>query len=265
MEFLLECIGFSPNENPDQLVERARVEGEAVPWRGDPDNHRRLALGGGLELRVDREPGQDFWSLLPHFRSRQRMRVAVESLRAVPDSPFDALLTGWVAPPVPAESGPAQTPGAYRLTTWLTDARRLPRRLPAGHVLAVSVAGFALTVEYVGPNSGVSDPRWLECRRGAHVAPLGGADAPGGCSEVSLRVREIRHLRNAVTGRPVDLVVTDAPERPLVLFLSPWQLARDGLPAPRPGWRIEGAFLFTGTIAGGLPRPGPRTRPRGSP
>ena len=48
---------------------------------------------------------------------------------------------------------------------------------------------------------------------------------------------------------------SDAPGRPLLLFVSPWQLSTDGLPAPRPGWRIEGHFLFTGVIAGGLPGP----------
>lgn len=254
MDFLLECIGFAPDEDPSSLAERARVEGEATPWRGDSENHRRLVLGEGLELRVDREPGQDFWTMLPHYRVPHRLRVAVESLRRVSDSPFDALLTAWAAPPMPGEPEAGGRPGAYRFASWLTDARRLPRRLPEGHVLAVSIAGFALNVDYVGPNDGVSDPGWLERPRGAWVTPLGGADAPGGCSEVSLRVREVRHLRNVVTGRTVDLVVTDAPERPLILFLSPWQLARDALPAPRPGWRLEGSFLFTGTTSGGLPR-----------
>ena len=46
----------------------------------------------------------------------------------------------------------------------------------------------------------------------------------------------------------------DAPGRPLDLFVSRWQLAADGFESPRPGWRIEGAFLFTGRVSGGLPR-----------
>lgn len=258
MDFLLECIGFPPDLDHAALVDRVRSEGEAVPWRGDPESHRRLVLGGGLELRLDREPGQEFWTLLPHFRVPYRLRVAVDLLRPVPDSPFDALLTGWACPPSPAEVlwGPRDGPrGEYLLSTWLSDARKLPRRLPPGHVLAVSVAGFALNVEYVGPNDGASDPTVLERRRGASVVPLGGTDDPGGCSEVSLRVREIRHLRNRLSGEGVDLLVTDAPGRPLLLFVSPWQLGVDGLPAPRPGWRIEGQFLFSGTIAGGLPGP----------
>ena len=48
MDFLLECIGFPPDLDPDELVERVCDEGEAVAWRGDPANHRRLDLGGGL-------------------------------------------------------------------------------------------------------------------------------------------------------------------------------------------------------------------------
>ena len=32
------------------------------------------------------------------------------------------------------------------------------------------------------------------------------------------------------------------------------QLAQAGYDDPRSGWRIEGAFLFTGRVAGGIPR-----------
>lgn len=258
LDFLLECIGFPPEVDQDELIARVRGEGEPVPWRGDAENHLRLSVGRGLELRLDREPGEEFDTLLPHYQVDQRLRVAVESLERVPDSPFDVLLTGWVAPPLPEEDDPR--PGAYRISTWLTDARRLPRRLPLGHVLAVSMAGFALEVSYVGPNSGVRDLAILDRPRGAWIQPLGAPDSPGGCAEVSLRVQEIRHLRNELTGRLVDVVVVDAPERPLALFVSPWQLAEYGLPAPRPGWRVEGTFLFSGRLSGGLPGPPPRAR-----
>jgi hypothetical protein len=141
------------------------------------------------------------------------------------------------------------------MTAWLTDARRLPQRLKPGHVLAVSIAGFALDIDYIGPNPGVRDPGILEQRRGASVQPLAGDHQPAGCSQVSLRIKEVRLLRNRLTGRTVELLVTDAPERPLLLFVSPWQLERDRLPAPRPGWRVEGTFMFTGRITGGLPGP----------
>jgi hypothetical protein len=72
--------------------------------------------------------------------------------------------------------------------------------------------------------------------------------------DVSLRVRTLRHVKNPLTGVEVEIVEADAPGRPMPLFLSRWQLAAEGLPTPRPGWRIEGAFLFQGSIAGGLPR-----------
>ena len=48
------------------------------------------------------------------------------------------------------------------------------------------------------------------------------------------------------------LIEVDAPGRPLDLFVSRWQLEAHELPPPRPGWRIEGAFLFTGRVSGGL-------------
>ena len=155
--------------------------------------------------------------------------MAVGSVRRVPDSRFDALLTGWAAPTPPGEDsgdlgGSPDRPGAYPFCAFLTDARRLPPRLSRGHVLAVSVAGFALDVSYVGPNISGRDSTYLERRRGAFIEPLGGE------------------------------LEADAPERPLHLFVSPWQLEKDGLPAPRPGYRIEGTFMFTGNIAGGLPR-----------
>ena len=264
MDFLLECIGFPPDTDPDALVRRALAEGEGVPWRGDPAHHRRLTVGEGLELRLDHEPGQGFWTLLPHYRVPHRLRIAVESLHTLEDSPFDALLSGWAAPPTPdewkeVERGHPPRPGAYRLATWLTDARRLPPRMSAGHVLAISVAGFALTIDTILPASKVRDASLFELDRGCRIEPLGGSDAPAGCSQVSARIRAVRTLRNRLTGKEVRLVVADAPGRPLVLFLSPWQLAKDGMPAPRPGHRIEGVFLFTGRIAGGLEGPRRRT------
>jgi hypothetical protein len=254
VDFLLECIGFPPQTDLDALVERIAREGEPAPWRGPGESHLRLPLGAGLELRLDRDDPRSPWSLLPHYQSPHRLRVAVESVRGVPDSRFDALVTGWADPPGawPREDGAA---GAYRLCAWLVDARRLPLDLAPGNVLALSLAGFALDVAYVGPDEGARDPAILEREHGAWVEPLGGADDPGGCSEVSLRVREVHHLRNPASGEDVELVVAAAPGRPLELFVSRWQLERDGLPTPRPGWRIEGGFLLSGRVAGGLPGP----------
>ena len=184
------------------------------------------------------------------------MRVAAEELRAVPDSPWDVLLHGTANPA--AVEHVDETARSFPICTWLTDARRLPRKLRPGHVLAVSIAGFALEVSYVGPNAGARDASVLELPRGAWFQPLGGADDPGGCMEVSLRVREVRHIENPLTGAPVEVLETDAPGRPVEVFVSRWQLEREGLPMPRPGWRIEGTFLFTGRLAGGLPPVRPR-------
>ena len=100
----------------------------------------------------------------------------------------------------------------------------------------------------------------LEEPHGADIRPLGWASDPGGCSEVSVRIKAVRHIRNRLTGIPVDILEVDAPERSLHLFVSPWQLEADGFPAPRPGYRVEGTFLFTGRIAGGLPGPKRRAR-----
>lgn len=267
VDFLLECIGFPPGTDEDALVARIRREGEGAPWRGDPARHLRAALGEGLEVRADQELGQDFWTVLPHYRPPHRLRVAVERVQRPKDSPFDALLHGWACPPFGPgaeealqDQGERDDPGLYRIATWLTDARRLGGGALGngpfpGHVLAISVAGFALTVDAVVPNAEVRDQRFLERPGGAHIAPLGGADDPAGCCEVSLRVRALRHSVNAWTKERVTVLECDAPERPIALLVSPWQLARDGLVLPRPGWRIEGTFLFSGRLEGGIPRP----------
>ncbi len=260
VDFLLECVGFSPDYDRDGLIERILSEGESIAWRGTPERHRQLSLGSGLELRMDREADQERWTIWPHYQVSRRLRIAVENVRSIPDSPFDALLTGWAAPPWPGDDAPPGDPGAYRLATNLCDGRRLPRELSPNHVLAISVAGFALDVSYLGPNVGVKDPRILERESGAWIEPLGQRNDPGGCSEVSLRIISLRHLRNPITGVDVDLLQVDAPGRPLDLFLSRWQLEKDGLPAPRPGYRIEGTFLFNGRVAGGIPTPRAKQR-----
>jgi hypothetical protein len=255
VDFLLECIGFPPDHDTEGLIERVRREGEPAAWRGPADRHLRLDLDGGLELRLDREPGDRHWNLFPHARVTERLRVAVESVRALPDSRFDALLVGWADPPASELEEGLPRPGAYPIAVMLTDARRLPADLGPGRVLAISLAGFALDVSYVGPNAGVCDPTVLELPHGALIRPLGGMDEPGGCADVSLRVREVRRSLNPLTGRTVERLVADAPGRPLSLFTSPWQLEHEGLPAPRPGWRVEGTFMFSGRIAGGVGGP----------
>lgn len=254
MDFLLECIGFPPSVGEDELVDLIRMRGEAAAWRGAPEEHRILKLGEGLEVRADRDPGADFWTLTPSYRVPHRIRMAVTTIVRPTESPFDALLGGWVSPPTPEELEEDLPPGKYRLSAWISDARRLDNRIRAGHVLALTVAGYALNVDRIVPNAEAHPAHVLDRPSGALIRPLGGLEDPGGCCDVSLRIRAIRHVRNEVTRESVDIAICDAPDRPVMLFLSPWQLEREGLPAPRPGWRVEGTFLFTGRLAGGLTR-----------
>ena len=253
MDFLLECIGFPPSTDLSALAQEIRRAGEPVAWRGPAGLHLRYPLAGGLEVRLDREDGQDHDTLWPHFEVSRRLRVAVESVQPLPDSPFDILLHGRANPALPDDPWREANGGEYPLATYLSDARRLPSSIPRGHVLAVSISGFALDVSFVGLNEGVQSPYLAEDPAGSPLLPLEGSDQPGGCMELSLPVRGIRHFENPLTHELIEAVEVDSPGRPLELFLSRWHLEAHGMPAPRAGWRIEGAFLFTGRVSGGLP------------
>jgi len=269
VDFLLECIGFPPDQGLEALKKTVLAKGEPTPYRGPRGDSLRYPLAGGLEVRVERGTGEERWNVWPYARVDHRLRMAVFETRGVPDSPFDRLLYGVANPRPPKSAGmdPGdEVPGTsldlldeeYLLTAYVTDGLRLPRQLAVGHVLALSLAGFALDVHFVGPNEESPSPEVFERPHGALFRTLGDEEDPGGCMDVSLRVRSLRHVRNPLTGVEVDIVEADAPGRPMPLFLSRWQLEAEGLPAPRPGWRIEGAFLFQGSIAGGLPRQTPR-------
>lgn len=256
MDFLLECIGFPPDYDLEGLVRTIRAQGEPVAWRGPRGTHLRYPFPGGVDVRLDREGDRGPWSLWPYFEVPRRLRVAVTDLVPLPDSPYDVLLRGMANPPLPDGSSDEEGGSAYPISTYLCDSRRLPRRLRNGHVLAVSIAGFALDVSFVGSDRGARDPAIPEQPQGADLAPLSGGNRPGGCMDVSLRIRTIRHLQNPLTREDVQVIEADAPGRPLDLFVSRWQLSAEGLERPRPGGRIEGVFLFTGRVAGGLPRRG---------
>jgi hypothetical protein len=256
VDFLLECIGFPPDQNFEELVALARRSGEPVAWRGPGGEHFALPLGGGLELRIDREDGGGPWTLYPHFRTHDRLRLSVETVRELPDSPYDAMVTGWANPPV--DGDPSSAPDAYPLSAILTDARRLPRGLLRGHVLAVSLAGFALDIEQVTSKESAGDSARAPGRRlsgGGWVQPLGGLEEPGGCVDLSLEIQGAQTLTNPLTQAQVTVLTADAPGRPLRLLTSPWQLSGDQLAMPRPGDWIRGSFLLTGRIAGGLQSP----------
>jgi len=258
VDFLLECIGFPPEYDLAELASTVERRGEPCPWRGPPDRHLRLALGAGLEVRLDREPDapERFW---PHYESSHRLRVAVQSVRALPDTAYDVLLHGTANPPLPDAGSRADVQlealrEDYPLAAVLTDARRLRSEPPPGHVLAVSLAGFSLDVAYLGPDEGIRDPYVRGEPRGAALLPTGDPERPGGCMDLSLRIRSLRRTENPLTGCAVDVLEADAPGRPLELFLSRWMVEEGGFDPPRPGWRVEGAFQFYGRVAGGLPR-----------
>lgn len=257
MDFLLECIGFPPDQDLQALAQIARERGERVPWRGPGGEHLRLALGSGLEVRLDREEHRDAWSLTPHYQSARRVRVALDSVSFPADTPDDALVAGWANPPV-HEHPETPSPESYPVRALLSDARRLPRAIERGHVLAVALAGFALDVTYVGPDSGARDPLILGLPFAAGIEALSDTGDPGGCLEVSLRVKSVQRLENPLTQRRVELLEVETPGRALPFFVSPWQLEIDRLPPPRAGWRIEGTFYLCGRIAGGLGGPSQR-------
>src|SRR5262245_66166746 len=98
MYFLLECIGFPPSTDLAALAARIRREGEAVALRGPRGEHRRLPLCAGLEVRLDREEGQQHDTLWPYYDAPRRLRVQVETLQGIPDSPFDVVLRGRANP-----------------------------------------------------------------------------------------------------------------------------------------------------------------------
>ncbi len=258
MDFLLECIGFPPGYDLEQLAQTVQDHGEPVAWRGPRGLHLRYAFPGGIEVRLDREEGANAWTFWPYFETARRLRVVLQALVPLPDSPYDILIHGIANPPLPDDPWGETAGMDYPISAYLSDARRLPSSLPRGHVVAVSLSGFALDISYVGPDAGVKNATILDEPHGAELLPLAGDDRPGGCMEVSLRIRTIRHLKNPLTQERIDVIEADAPGRPLDLFFSRWQLEGDGHAEPRSGWRIEGAFLFTGRLAGGLPARRPR-------
>ncbi len=251
VDFLLECIGFPPSHDFGELAEIAAAQGEPIAWRGPLGLHRSLELGDGLAVHVDREVGERGPTLTPFARGGCRLRIAVESLRTPPDSPCDAVLVGWPLAAPGARSDPEHGHGhaglglgTTRIGMLLRDARRLPRRIPSGHVLAVSVAGFALHVEALQ----------RDADRSLAIRALTGPDDPAGCVEIAAPIERVVDLRNPLTGactQRVDIALDH--KRLLGLHLSPWQLFEEGLRTPRAGDRIEGTFLLSGRVRGGLP------------
>jgi hypothetical protein len=153
MEFLLECIGFPPDHDLGELARHIQEKGEPCPWRGPEGQHLRLPLAGGFEVRFDREQLDRAPSLWPHFETPHRLRVAVSSIRPLPDCRNDLLLHGTANPPLPDPDLDTEAEREeYPLAAYLTDARRLLKEPRRGHVLAVRIAAFSLDVSYLGPS-----------------------------------------------------------------------------------------------------------------
>lgn len=339
MDFLLECIGFSPDWDLETVMGVVRERGEPTPWRGRVREHLTMPLAGGLELRLDQEPDlpPNLW---PFYSSRFRRRVGVRQLLRVADSPGDAILVGRANPRAPEFDAELDEDEEHDLTCYLTDAQRLPGRVPADTVMAIVLAGFSLQVEYIGPNE-ASPARYgfapeddfadlhaealnhplraplqspkppptaapkptsstaphtppinpalaqpinpapptpldaavegllrglssapppggsydvLANPRGAALEILGAPASPSASMQISARIRTVSHLTNHLTGKPVNRIELDVPGLPVEVFVSPWQLEADGLPMPKPGWRIEGVFLMLGRNVGAVPK-----------
>jgi hypothetical protein len=182
----------------------------------------------------------------------------------IADARFDALVSGRVlsdaARPDGARGGELQ--GGYHASACLVDARKLPRRIPEGHVLALELCALALDVSYIGDDAGCERTEALPMERGAWLEPLAGPADPAGAMEVSARIARILRERNPLSGEPYDVLELDCPVRPVRALCSRWQREAEGLEPPRVGARIEGVFLFAGRVRGGLP--GPQGRARGS-
>src|SRR5262245_50093416 len=77
MDFLLECIGFPPDTDLSGLAAHIRGKGERSALRGPAGEHLRVPISGGLEVRLDREAGQEHDSLWPYYEAPRRLRVAL--------------------------------------------------------------------------------------------------------------------------------------------------------------------------------------------
>lgn len=263
MDFLLECVGFPPDWPLRRLVDAAQARGEPAAWRGPAATHKSLRLGELVEVLVERD-GAGPWSCLPLCASPHRLRLAVQARAKIADARFDALVSGRVLPDGARHATPGDRAdagaGGYGASACLVDARKLPRRLAAGHVLALELCALALDVSYIGADKGCEHPQALDMERGAWLAPLAGVDDPSGAMELSARIARIVREKNPLTDEPYEVLELDCPVRPIRALCSRWSREAEGLEPPQVGARIEGVFLFAGRVRGGLPGPQGRAR-----
>lgn len=105
MQFLLECIGFGPDHDLDDLQRRLRREGLAVRGRSGEGDHQRLLLSHGLEVWLD--PGRPAAAdapaiepvLWPGVAPGQPSGFRVHALEAPHGAPFSSVVRASLAQP----------------------------------------------------------------------------------------------------------------------------------------------------------------------
>lgn len=263
MQFLLECIGFGPNHDLDDLQRRLQREGLAVRGRSGEGDHRRLLLSHGLEVWLD--PGRDARADAPAIEPMLWPGVApgrpsafqVHGLEAPHGAPFSSVVRASLAER--RSSAERDGEGTRRLDGgpvigWsfaLVDDGPPPQ---IGDALELALTGFALDVTAVLPAPPGGRAR-LDGARGWVTPQFSGPELPG-CIEVALPIEAVQVLHNPLTEEPVERVVTTTAEGVrLELFTSRWQREEDGLAPLEPGGWIAGTFLAVGRRAEGYPYP----------
>ncbi|MHC4378920.1 MAG: ubiquitin family protein [Planctomycetota bacterium] len=273
MQFLLECIGFGPDHDLDDLQRRLQREGLYVRGRSGEGDHQRLLLSHGLEVWLD--PGRPATASAPAIDPMLWPGVApgrpsafqVRGLEDPHGAPFSSVVRASLAERRSAtpqggareSEGDAPDESTRRrdggpVIGWsfaLVDDGPPPQ---VGEVVELALTGFALDVTAVLPAPPGGRAR-LDGARGWVTPQFSGPELPG-CLEVALPIDAVQVLHNPLTGEPVErvLTTTSAGVR-LELFTSRWQRAEDGLAPLEPGGWIAGTFLAVGRRAEGYPFP----------
>lgn len=276
MQFLLECIGFGPDHDLDDLQRRLQREGISVRGRSREGDHRRLQLSHGLEIWLD--PGQPAVAdgstvdplLWPAVAPGPTNAFQVRGLDTPHGAPFSAVVRASQAQRRSAALEPTHRPVAPGRSVVAAEYRRrldggpvigwtfaLVDDGPApqiGEVLDLALTGYALEVTAVLPAPPGGRARLKECR-GWVTPQFSGPDLPG-CIQVALPIEAVQLLHNSLSGEAVERVLTTTAEGVrLELFTSRWQREEDGLAPLEPGGWIAGTFLAVGRRAEGYPYP----------
>ncbi len=272
MQFLLECIGFGPDHDLDDLQRQLRREGRSVRGRSGEGDHRRLLLSHGLEVWLDpgcpptrNQPAIEPM-LWPGVAPGRPSAFTIHGLEDPLGAPFSSVVRASLAirPQSAASGAPAASPGQDPwapqrrddgpVVGWsfaLVDDGPPPSR---GDVVELALSGFALDVTATLPPPACGRSR-LEGSRGWVTPQFSGPELPG-CVELALPIEGLQVLVNPITGEPVERVVSTTSDGVrLELFSSRWQREEDGLGPLEPGGWIAGTFLLVGRRAEGYPYP----------